>query len=113
MSNDQLAVILGNNIVTQRKRLGIGQSELAQKLDITANAMMRIEKGMIAPKMSRISNIAKHLNCSVSYLFQTEEEFTSERAKIIEGLLDQVSPQGQEAIIDLIANTIKVMKIKE
>ncbi len=113
MSKDQLAITIGNNIVLQRKRLGIGQNELANKLNITVNSMMRIEKGMIAPKMSRLADIAQHLNCSVPYLFHSEEEFTSERAKIIENLIKDVSPQGQEAIVDLIATTVKVMSMKE
>ncbi len=113
MSENLLAVLLGQNIATQRKRLGITQKELAIRLNISQDAMIRIEKGRIAPKMGRIQDIAQNLECSVAYLFRTEEESTSERGQIIADMIKDLPPNAQEAIIDFISASLKVIKAEE
>ncbi len=109
MSENVLTVLLGQNIAIQRKRLGISQKDLAERLEISSDAMIRIEKGRIAPKMGRMQDIANKLNCSVSYLFRTDEEQTSERGNEIAKLIEKLPPHAQEAIIDLVATSVKVM----
>ena len=109
MSENQLSVIVGENISAQRKRLGISQKELAAKLEISQDAMARMEKGKIAPKMGRLQDIADNLQCSVPYLFHNEHEFTHERAEIIAGIIKALPPQGQELIVDFVASAVNLM----
>ncbi len=109
MTENLLAILLGQNISIQRKRLSITQKELASRLAISQDAMIRIEKGRIAPKMGRIQDIAKHLDCSVSYLFRTEEEQMSERAENIAKLIKDLPVQAQEDLINLIATSAEIV----
>ncbi len=106
MSEITLAEIVGKNINLQRKQLGISQKELAERLDITQDAMARIEKGKIAPKMSRIQDIADNLQCSPSYFFRAGDEESLENALVIAEIIKPLSVEGQKSIIEFIATTV-------
>ena len=61
MPDKKLAEIVGENISERRRRLGLSQKELADRLEISQDAMARMEKGRIAPKMGRLQYIADNL----------------------------------------------------
>lgn len=88
----------------------MSQKELALAIDVTQDAMVRMEKGKIAPKMTRLQQIAEALECSVSYLFRTNDELTEERALLIAELMRPLPEDGQDALVDLVAMAVKVMK---
>lgn len=116
MPINSLASIVGNNIANQRKRLGLTQKELADKLGIATDSVAHMEQGIHAPKMARLQDIAKILQCSVPYLFHDENEhlesMTNERAEMIAEMLQTVSPQAQETILDLVTHSVQVMKYR-
>lgn len=110
MVEKELAQIVGENIATRRKKLGLSQKELALIIDVTQDAMARIEKGKIAPKMARIQQIADALKCPAAYFFRTSDTLTEERAATIAELMRGLPEDGQEALVDLVAVAAKVMK---
>ena len=110
MPDKNLALIVGENISERRRRLGLSQKELADRLDITPDAMARMEKGKIAPKMGRLNDIATHLQCTVGYLFRTHDDATEERAAIIADILQPLSDGTQNALIELIDQAAKTIK---
>jgi len=112
MSENSLAIIVGENISSQRKRFGISQKELAEELQISQDAMARMEKGKIAPKMGRLQDIADNLQCSVPYLFQSEHELTHARAEILADIIKPLPPKGQEAMVDFVASAVSIMMTK-
>ncbi len=105
--NNELTLLIGKNIATRRKKLGLSQKELAQKLDVTDNAIIRMEKGMIAPKMGRMQEIADTLECPVVSLFITHDSTASEYALYIADRIRRFPPQTQEYLLDLINSAIK------
>lgn len=64
MAENKFALIVGENISDRRRRLGLSQKKLAERLEISQDAMARMEKGRIAPKMGRLQDIADTLQCS-------------------------------------------------
>ncbi len=111
-SEKNITTIVGENITAQRKRLGISQKDLAARLGITVDAMVRMEKGRIAPKMSRLQDIADNLQCSVAFLFIRETDMPDEFAKQISDILKPLPTEGQEALLDLMTVTAKLMQGK-
>lgn len=109
----KLVEIVGQNIANRRKLLGLSQKELAIRLDITQDALNRMEKGRIAPKMGRLEDIATHLNCTVPFLFRRESEALQERAATIADILTTLPPAGQEALINLVADAARVMNFRK
>lgn len=109
MPVNTLAEIVGENIAERRRRLGMSQKELAEKLDITQDALTRMEKGRIAPKMGRLQDIADNLQCPVAYLFRTHDDATEERAATVADILKALPADGQEALVELVASAARVM----
>ena len=64
MAENKFVLIVGENISDRRRRLGLSQKKLAERLEISQDAMARMEKGRIAPKMGRLQDIADTLQCS-------------------------------------------------
>ena len=90
-------------------QLLFGKKELADRLEISQDAMARMEKGRIAPKMGRLQDVADNLQCTVAYLFRTNDEATEERAASIADILKTLPADGQEALVELVANAARVM----
>lgn len=105
----KLVEIVGQNIASRRKMLGISQKELAAKLGITQDALNRMEKGKIAPKMARLEVLAGFLQCPVSFLFRDGSSSMLDRAATIADIIAAVPESGQEAIVNLVAETARVM----
>lgn len=55
-------------IVELRKKQGLTQQELADKLNITDKAVSKWERGLSYPDITSISSLAKALNVDSSYL---------------------------------------------
>ena len=111
MPQQELVKVVGKNIAEQRRKIGLSQKDLAARLEITNNAMIRMEKGIIAPKMSRLSDLAGHLDCSVAFLFRAEGVTLDERAVMIREMLQGLSPDAQEAILEIVASAARFMRL--
>ncbi|MCX4309676.1 MAG: helix-turn-helix transcriptional regulator [Desulfovibrio sp.] len=106
----KIVEIVGANIANRRRQLNISQKELAARLDITQDAMNRIERGRMAPKMSRLESIAEELKCPVSFLFRNPDDKNLETAGAIAEILAPLPSEGQQALLNLVADAARVMK---
>ena len=104
-----LKQILCENISHRRKKLGLTQAALAERLHLSPEAMTRIEKGSIAPKLSRLSSIARNLRCSVPDLFRPYSEGKSTRIEMIQDALIGLPDDAQDAIVNLVIEASRVL----
>jgi transcriptional regulator with XRE-family HTH domain len=109
MPERKLALVVGENIAARRRKLGISQARLAELLDIGKDAVSRMEKGMIAPKMGRLRDIAGELECSVADLFREPDEGGAERLAAIAEAFRLLSPEKQEAVVGIVAELTRVL----
>lgn len=107
-----LKQILSENIVIRRKKLGISQVSLAERLHISPAAMARIEKGVHSPRIERLESIARHLQCGVSELFRPYSDTPDNRASAIEEALAPLPPCAQDAIVNLVIQASKAISQK-
>ncbi len=63
---------IGKFISTKRKELGITQSELAEKLNITDRAISKWENGVCLPDAGNMPDLCKILNITINDLFSGE-----------------------------------------
>ena len=61
MNDRNLAQRVGAAIAARRKQRGYTQSQLAERLSISQEALSRMEKGIISPKFSRLEDLADAL----------------------------------------------------
>lgn len=59
-------------LITQRKKAGLTQMQVAQALGITDSAVNQWEKGKTFPKTEQLPKLAKLLGCTVDELLKEE-----------------------------------------
>ncbi len=115
--NEKLSVMLGKNIMQRRKEKGMIQIEFADYLGIEQHSLSRMEKGKIAPKLSRIQQIAEGLDCTVADLFKNSSHIKSAnvqaKATAIAELLEELDPDMQNVIFELVEKSVSVLKKKK
>ena len=101
--------ILSENISKRRKKLGLTQAALAERLHLSKDAMIRIENGKISPKISRLPSIARNLQCTVADLMRPYTEQKPEKAEIIIDSLVGLSDEAQDIIVKLVVESSRVL----
>lgn len=56
---------IGRSLLAHRKRLGLSQQDVAEKIGIEPESVSRIENGVIAPTLGRLRQFAKVYSCSL------------------------------------------------
>lgn len=80
---------IGTAIKTLRKQKGIGQTELAEKCNLSVNAISQIERNTSFPQKGTINNICEALEIPVSYLLYfsiTDEDLPSDKKPVFNAL---------------------------
>lgn len=67
-----LKEIIGANIKAQRKRLGISQDELGERVDLSVTSIGLIERGVTWPDYGNLVAIANALGCDERALIATD-----------------------------------------
>ena len=112
MNEKDLAAVVGTNIAIRRRKLGFTQADLAEMLDVGQDALSRMEKGVISPKMGRLRDLAGALQCSVADLFREADEDATDRAAAIAEQLAQLTPEQQNAVVRIVEEAVRGMRGK-
>lgn len=89
MDLDSLAQTLGDRLRTYRERAGLTQSDVADMLNITAQAYSHYETGRRAPSPDNFYRIAQIYHTSMEYLLTGEQDSSLQ-------LVQQISALPQE-----------------
>lgn len=76
----------GKRIKNRRKSLDLTQDYLAEKLDITATHLSRIESGKQIPSLTLFLSICNHLKTTPDYLILGNTRTNNIPAEIVESL---------------------------
>ncbi len=107
LNNTQsLSQRVGEKIALKRKKLGYTQVEVAAMLGIEQESLSRMEKGIIAPKFSRLEPLAEVLECSVLDLFRTENESTQASSNYLIEQLDKLNKKDQKLALSIIESIL-------
>ena len=84
---------LAEKLKLMRKKAGLTQKEVADKLGITYQSYGQYERGLRNPKYESIQKIASALNCDISEVLTPDEE----REMIIDELVENLLSKGKSA----------------
>lgn len=104
-----MSIIIGRNIKTARKLLGLTQGELAAMAGVTKAAISRYEAGLRAPKVEHLRAIADALDVSVGFL-EGYEDINSKK------IYDAISTKNAtlvENLMGLDPGTVKFLSTEE
>lgn len=75
---------LGKRISSHRKKLGMTQDQLAEKLGVTAQAVSKWENDQSCPDISTLPRLAEIFGISVDALLGKEPEYTVHEATVVD-----------------------------
>ena len=110
MTTKPLAKIIGENIARRRRELGLTQMVVAERMGIGQDALSRMEKGMISPKIARLRSLAAVLECSVASLFREQNSDLDAHLAELAELLLPLDQQKRDAALRAIREIISVVK---
>ena len=105
-----VAAVVGGNISARRKLLRYTQAELAEKLNIGADSLSRIEKGVVAPRFQRLADIAAALDCSMADLFRMDKIPLSVNLEVVADMLRPLPLDVQQDLLYLMIVAAKTVK---
>ena len=93
---ENINIILATNILKYRKKSGLSQEELANKLGVTFQAVSKWENGKAAPDITFLPIMADVFECSIDDLFSYIPKFRREE---LNTLPDDSVPEGMNKYI--------------
>lgn len=93
MDLDHLKSCIGSNIATQRKRAGLTQAELAEKLNYSDKAVSKWERGDSMPDVLTLMQLAQLFDTSVNSLLEDPNQLPGNPGKL-EKAMTQVSEKA-------------------
>ena len=96
---------IGEKIRDERKKAGLTQGQLAEKLDVSQAMVAQYENNIRNPKLSTIQKIASALRLTVSELLT----FDSEKGKIIDLTSLDTIEQVNQVIKEIMSGTSKII----
>lgn len=96
---------LGRRVADQRKRAGLTQAQLAERIGVANETISRLERGSAVPSLGRVEAVASALGVELSELFRTlDRERQKDRAL---DRLVAVARRGSAADVDAIADVVE------
>ena len=102
---------IARRIKTARKEAGLTQAELAERIEISTNAVAKLENDLMTPSLQTLVNIANVLHIEFDHLLSDPEGSSSPDSKdaFLSGLLQELEPQEKDFIIHVI-NGLKLYR---
>ena len=95
---------IGARIKAARERAGMTQEDLAAELEMSPTHISVLERGLKAPKLETLVNIANALHVSSDMLLQDVVLYAADGlASELSAAVTKLSPKEQERILNAIA----------
>ena len=95
--------LIGERLKGQRKRIGLTQEIVAERVDITTIYLSKIENGHVRPTLDNIAAICDVLNYDLSSLFGgVSVQSDNYQNELIVQLLNACSPKVKPIAIELL-----------
>ena len=97
---------MSKSIIAQRKKRGLTQEELAEKLDVSPATISKWERGISTPELSMVCKLADCFEISVDELLGRANCLLSEEEKYSEKSMKQYDLELRKSVVTKYANRI-------
>ena len=101
-----MLAFMSKSIVAQRKKRGLTQEELAEKLDVSPAAISKWERGISTPKLSMVCKLADCFEISVDELLGRTNCLLPEEEKYSENSMKQYDLELQKSVVAKYENRV-------
>lgn len=106
----KLAKLVGTNIQERRKKLGLTQECLAEKIGVGQQSLSRMERGDIAPKLERLPDVAATQRCSVADLFRASGADDHALTRALEDALAGLNTREKEYLVRMTGDLAALLR---
>ncbi len=102
---------IGKQVQAYRKKRGLTQAELAERIGLSTNYLSALERGVYNIKLELLVNILNELDCSADEIFCNLVNRSSHvKASHLSDKLKKLSPEEQYRIYEVVDTLIKNAK---
>jgi transcriptional regulator with XRE-family HTH domain len=95
---------LGRRVADQRKRAGLTQAQLAERVGVATETVSRLERGSAIPSLARLEAVASALGVETHELFRTLDR-ESQKDRALSRLL-AAARRGSAADVEALAEVV-------
>ncbi len=94
MSTEEVKMILADKIIAERKKLGLSQEDLAEKLSVSRQSVSKWEGAQAVPDLQKIIKLSEIFNVSTDYLLKDEmcSDYSGSEPAGNRGVTETVTP---------------------
>ena len=85
---------IGQAVAKQRKAVGLTQAQLAERLNLSLDAISRLERGNIGLTVERMVELAEIFGCETVDLLYEGSTRVRDQARELEDLLQELADSG-------------------
>ncbi|NOL49256.1 helix-turn-helix domain-containing protein [Pelistega europaea] len=111
-TKQEISQRIGQSIAKHRKAVGMTQSELAERLDLSLDAMSRLERGNINLSVVRLLELAEIFGCESADLLDEASHRPRDIAYQIENLLQRLDDIDRIKLLSIIEQLVAMMESK-
>ncbi|TDM12695.1 helix-turn-helix transcriptional regulator [Macrococcus bovicus] len=102
MTNEELTLYIANQIKKMREFRNMNQQDLAERLNITKQAVSRYENGQRKANQDVLFELSHIFGCSINDFFPKNEANTKQIETIAAHIDDDVTEEEMQEILDFI-----------
>lgn len=110
--NRQLMEQIGQAIAKYRQASGLTQAQLAEILDMSNDAVSRMERGKTTPTVLLLVELSEIFHCEVADLLTDSSNRTMDQARTLERLLSQLDHGERSEFLAIVERLVK-WKLKD
>ena len=102
---------MSKSIIAQRRKRGLTQEELAEKLDVSPAAISKWERGISTPELNMVCNLADCFEISVDELLGRANCLLPEEEKYSKNSMKQYDLELRKSVITKYENRVRNMNL--
>ncbi|CAI8753858.1 helix-turn-helix domain-containing protein [Pseudomonas zeae] len=107
-----LAAVVGRAIARQRKRCGLTQNEVAERLGVSFDVVSRTERGIVMPNIARLMQLAAIFDCETAELLTETSTRSTDQASRMADLISGLNHAERLLIMSMVEQLVTYMKQK-
>lgn len=101
---------IGQAVAKQRKAVGLTQAQLAERLNLSLDAISRLERGNIGLTVERLVELAEIFGCETADLLHEGSTRVRDQARELEDLLQKLAEDERIELLSLVRQMIEWKK---
>lgn len=98
----EIAIRVAEAIKLCREKTGLSQDEVGELLDIGAEAVSRLERGVSVPTLTRLAQLADIFKCPIEDLLGSSSTRAVDQADYIAKLITALPTKDRTMVVDVV-----------